>query len=188
MRITRTCAVLLLVPALITFVACGDDDAGDADRTTSSTSAPEAPEDSSTTTSTLTDEEFSSRVAEARAGLQAAEGDLCGIVEAPPLDAVPTTSAQMEEWVGFNVEVLEFAATALEGDDPQSAEAMRSAATALARHAEEAGYPADLLSDVDSLPEELTGPAYADAALAMQQKVSAECSGGLGGGGTDQEG
>lgn len=175
MRTLRTLAALLAVPALLSLAACSDDD-GSSEGSTTTTA--ERPADGETTTTTaLTDEEFASQIDAARASLDEARGDICAVVEGPVLDALPATSEQMREWVAFNDELLEFAASALEGDDPESAEALRSAGSALVEHAEAEGYPPDMLASDSDLPEELTGEAYAQAALAMQQKVTSDCDG-----------
>jgi len=177
MRRALVAVLALAVPLGV--AACSDDEDGGATTTTTTEQGAQdqadEPEDTDATTTTVSDADFSEQVAQARGALEAAGADLCKLVDTPTLSSVPTTSAQMREWVGLNRDLLEFAATALEGDDPESAAALRAAGTALVEHAEAAGYPADMLQNEAELPEELTGQAYADAALAMQQKVVADC-------------
>jgi len=180
MSLRRLLSALLVVPALLLLGACSGDDEGSATTTTedSGPSSGDQPSTSDSAPTTVTDEAFASQVAQARAAIEAADGDLCKLLDATTLTAIPTTSDQMKDQVALSRDALVSVADAVDGDDPESAAALRAAATALVEHAEATGYPPDLFADEEGLPEELTGQAFADAGLAMQERYTTECTDG----------
>lgn len=160
---------------LVVTGACSSDDAKDDEDKDSETTTTVAEQ----TTSTMTDEAFSSGLTEFSAAIEASGTDLCAMGEAQALipQAPPANEAQMEEFIGVYAGVFRSYATAL-GDDQASADALNTAADELIAEAEAAGYPTDFLSGEDptSGPKAMTSEPFIAANQALTTKFQAECA------------
>lgn len=169
MTIRRTLAALLASSLALTAAACSDDgsDEGSGSTTTSTTVEQ--------TTTTLSDEEFDARADEAAVALEAAGADLCAVGPAlQSMPMAPSTPAQMERMLHLFQQALEMAASALEPTDPQSAAALRDAASGVIAEAEAADYDLSLMSG-DSVLESLQSTDYLQASAALDAKYKADC-------------
>ena len=177
MTFRRPLAVLLAAGLALTAAACSDD--GPEEGSGSSTSTTSAPEQ---TTTTLDDEEFGKRMDEVQAIVDAAGSDLCAVVAAPQALPSPSSPAQLERVLQLYKEAIEVAAAALETDDPQSAEVLRTGAADLLEEAAAVDYDIRFLTG-DSAPESVSSPEYMKASEALNAKYAAECGPpGAGGG------
>lgn len=172
MKIRRPLAVVLAAGLALTVVACGDDD-GSEEGASSSTSTTVAGQADQTTT-TISDEDFAATADEVEAAVQDAGDDLCAVGMAPQQLPTPSTPAQLERMLEIFQQTLDVAASTLEGDDPESAAALRKAASDLIAEAEAADYDMGMISG-DSLPKALQSPEYLKASEALNKKFSAEC-------------
>jgi hypothetical protein len=175
MTIRRSLAVLLAAGLALTAAACSDDGSEEGSGSSTSTSAADTPEQ---TTTTISDEEFFAAADQASAAVEAAGTDLCAV--GPALSALPmapSTPAQLERMLQIFQQSLDVAASTLESDDPQSAEALRTAARDLIAEAEAADYDLSLVSG-DSVLDALRSTEYMQASEALDTKYKAECGTG----------
>ena len=177
MTIRRPLAVLLAAGLAFSVAACSDDDGSD-EGSSSSTTTTAAEQ----TTTTISDEEFSAKADEVAAAVQAAGTDLCAVGVAPQELPTPGTPAQLERMLQIFKQTLDVAANALEPDDAESAEALRTAASDLIAEAEAADYDIGFISG-DSMPQALQSPEYLKASEALNTKYAAECQPSASGGG-----
>lgn len=168
MRMRQVIGVAAVAVLALVAGACGGDDEK-ADDTTTTTAKEE-------TTTTLTDEDYSSAIAEYTASVEAAGTDLCALSQSltstPP---TPATEAQSKQLIELYAKLLRTLAAAVPSD-PTSAQTFTSTADALLAEAEEAGYPVDFLSNVDDPPTSLSGEAFATANQAVAAKVQTDCA------------
>jgi hypothetical protein len=184
MTIRRPLAVLLAAGLAFSVAACSDDDGSDEGSSSSTTTT--AADAAEQTTTTISDEEFSAKADEVAAAVQAAGTDLCAVGVAPQELPTPGTPAQLERMLQIFKQTLDVAASALEADDAESAEALRTAASDLIAEAEAADYDMSFISG-DSMPEALQSPEYLAASEALNTKFAAECQPSAGGGGATGE-
>lgn len=163
--IRRVVAVVAVVAVTTAVAACGGEDEPAPDTTQATTPTTEAPSSEDT---------FDSEVAAAREAMERAGTDLCALSDT--LSALPTPTAP--EHVKPTIELFALAyrgaATAIEGDDPDSAAALRSAMDALESEADAADYSMDFITGEEP-PPALRGDAFTAASQQLQAAYAERC-------------
>lgn len=170
MRMRQVIAVATMAALALVAGACGGDDK--ADETTTTEKSTETTE----STTTLADDDYSAKIADYTASVDAAGTDLCALSAAlgtqPPAPANP---AQSKELIELYAKLLRTLAATMP-EDPTTVTTLNDTADALLAEAEAAGYPADFLSNPDTAPKSLTSEAFNAANTATAAKAQTQCA------------
>lgn len=161
MKQRRTAAVVLVVALALFGAACGK-----------GTSKEKGKKDDPDTT--LSNADFSARIAKFDSALTAAGVDGCAVAEALEADLPDAeNTAQMKEYVAVYVQLLHAVAGVL-GDGSQGGQALLKAADRFQQEAEKQKYSEDLL-DSDAVADILSADEMSDA-MAEFGRISSKCA------------
>ena len=171
----RAISALGVTAVLLLTGACSSDSGDEAkDGKTADETAEETTEE--TTTTAMSDEDFVGQVDALSAAIEAADGDLCAIVEVgrqagPP--SSPSTPAQVESLINAQVSMLK-ALAAVEPVDETNAPVLDDYADRLLAAGEKAGFSVDFLSS-DEFMALQSDASLNPAVAAYQERSQAEC-------------
>lgn len=173
MTLRRSLLVMTAASLVLFAAACSGDDDEAADGPADPSSSTVAEE--SLTSTTLSDEDYFSQIEATEQALEAAGSDLCAVSQATAMLGMPANPAQVERVIGIYTLTYNAAASALEPEDPTSAEALREAARALADEAAAADYSMEFIGG-DAPPEALSTDEFVAATEALEAKYTADCA------------
>ena len=158
----------LVVALGLVGASCSDDEPT---RSTTTTTSAE-----STTTTTMSDQDFDELADGFISDVQAADGDLCALVEASAVqfETAAANPHQMERTVGMQTAVME-ALASTEPVDEEHAQGLRVAAARLQEAAERAGYTPEFLTS-DEAMDVLMGSEFQAALRAYAERADEECA------------